>query len=78
MVYDNTETTKGEAIKVLIQRHDAKPIPNHWKELYTIKNDLFGEEKTSVEYHPPKSKLIDEHNIYWLWIFKDGVLPEMI
>lgn len=75
MVFDNTPTTKGDAIKVLIQKHDNLPIIGHWAELQKIKNEIFGEETTAVEYYPAKSKLVDEANIYWLWIFPDGILP---
>jgi len=32
-------------------------------------------ETTAVEYYPAKSELVDEANIYWLWIFPEGVLP---
>lgn len=77
MVYDNTQTDKGIlATKALIQKHDDMPIANHWKELQAIKNEIFGEEVTGIEYYPKQSKLQDLHNIYWLWVFPDGVIPE--
>ena len=34
------------------------------------------EETTAVEYYPAQSELIDDHNIYWLWIFPNDVLPK--
>ena|SRR5579863_6522738 len=76
MVYDNEKTTHGHAINVLIERHDALPIPGHWKEIQTIKNEIFGPETWAVEYYPPESELIDTKNIYWIWIYPPGVLPE--
>lgn len=76
MIYDNAETSHGPAINVLIQRHDALPIPGHWKEIYNIKNEVFGSETWAVEYYPPESELIDNKNIYWIWIYPKGVLPE--
>lgn len=59
----------------MIQKHDDTPIQQHWATIQKIKNEIFGEETTAVEYYPAKSNLIDDHNIYWLWIFPDGALP---
>ena len=33
MVYDHAKTTKGEAIQILVQKHDDTPIVNHWAEM---------------------------------------------
>ena len=75
MVYDNSLVTTGTAIRVMVQKHDDTPIVKHWSEMQSIKNEIFGEETTAVEYYPSKSQLIDDHNIYWFWIFPNGVLP---
>ena len=75
MIQDDTPTTHGAAIKAMVQSHDDLPINRHWAEMQRIKNELFGAEKTGIEYYPPESRLEDIHNIYWLWIFPDGVLP---
>jgi len=75
MIQDNAHTTKGSAICVRVQSHFDKPIPNHWLEMQRIKNELFGKETTAVEYYPAESALEDYHNIYWMWIFPEGVLP---
>lgn len=75
MVYDRSPVSTGFAIQVLVQRHDETPIPNHWSEMQKIKNEIFGPEITAVEYYPPQSKLIDKKNIYWMWIFPEGVMP---
>lgn len=78
MVNDNANTTHGKAIRALVQKHDDSKILNHWQEMQRIKNEIFGEETTAVEFYPAKSKLIDDHNIYWMWIFPRGIIPEMI
>lgn len=78
MVYDHTPVSTGTATRVMIQKHDDTPITGHWKELYKIKNEIFGEETIAIEYYPQKSRLIDDHNIYWFWIFPEGVLPTPI
>lgn len=75
MVYDNSLVTTGTAIRVMVQKHNDTPILNHWYEMQKIKNEIFGEETIAVEYYPAKSQLIDDHNIYWFWIFPDNVLP---
>lgn len=75
MVFDNSPTTKGTAIRVMIQKHDNTPFLKHWSEMQNIKNEIFGEETTAVEYYPAKSQLIDDYNIYWFWIFAEGIIP---
>lgn len=75
MIYDNSPTNKGNAIRVMIQKHNDTPILNHWSEIQKIKNEIFGEEVTAIEYYPAKSQLIDDFNIYWIWIFPQDILP---
>lgn len=75
MIFENTITTKGSATRVLIQRLDDTPILRHWREIQNIKNELFGKETVGIEYYPAESHLLDNHSIYWLWIFPLGVLP---
>jgi hypothetical protein len=77
MIYDNAETTHGRAMQVLIQNHTDTPIVNHWRELQRIKNEIFGPETLAIEYFPPESELVDQHNIYWIFIFDDGVIPKL-
>jgi hypothetical protein len=75
MINDECMTTHGYAIRAMVQKNDDTPILNHWREIQNIKNELFGEEVTAIEYYPAESNLQDLHNIYWLWIYPDGVLP---
>lgn len=75
MIQDDTPTTHGPAIKAMIQTVDDQPIRNHWPEIQKIKNEIFGPECVGIEYYPAESKLINTHNIYWLWIFPPGVIP---
>lgn len=78
MIYDNAKVTTGTATQVLIQKVDNTKILNHWSEIQKIKNEIFGDETTAIEYYPPQSQLINDFNIYWIWIFPDGVLPTPI
>lgn len=78
MVYDLCRTTHGTAIQVLIQSHADEPIKNHWAEIQRIKNELFGNETMAIEYFPAESELVDNHNIYWIFIYPAGVIPKPI
>ena len=76
MIDDNARMTGGiMAIKAMIQRHDDRPIPYHWREMQSIKNELFGSETVAIEYYPAQSRLIDKANIYWLFILPPVSLP---
>lgn len=76
MIGDNFKMTGGiTAIRAMVQRHDDKPIRNHWAEMQSIKNDLFGVEVTAIEYYPSAIQLCDVANIYWLWILPEDSLP---
>jgi len=76
MIYDNSKMTNGiTAIMAMIQRHDNKPLNNHWREIQAIKNEVFGKEVTAIEYYPAEADLINDHNIYWIWILPEGILP---
>jgi len=75
MINDKAKVTTGYAIRAMVQKHDDTPIVNHWSEMQKIKNELFGEKATAVEYYPSVDSLEDNHNIYWMWVFPEGVLP---
>lgn len=53
--------------KIMIRRSDSEPIYS-WQDLFRIKNELFGDEKEAIQFFPKKSELIDQANLYWLWI----------
>lgn len=78
MIDDHSPTTNGTAIRAMIQKTNDTPILNHWSEIQKIKNELFGKEVTAIEYYPKESELVDQHNIYWLWIFPEGTIPTMV
>lgn len=77
-VNDQLPTTHGPAIQVLIQNHTNTPIVNHWREIQRIKNEVFGPEVMAIEYFPAANELIDTHNIYWIFIFPDGMIPKLL
>lgn len=74
-VHDNRMTSHGPAILAHIMRLDGQPVHN-WPELQRVKNEVFGNHATAIEYYPPAREVIDVCNIYWLWIYPDGVIPK--
>lgn len=78
MIMDNAPTTHGNAIRAMVQTVDDKPIQNHWSEMQRIKSEIFGLDTMAIEYYPPSNELVDQHNIYWLWIFPDGIIPKLL
>ena len=75
MVDDKTKTTRGYATRAFIRRNDSQPIEDHWNVIQAIKNQVFGEDVVGVEYYPRNNELVNDHNIYWLFIYPEGVLP---
>lgn len=75
MINDNCPTDKGTAIRAMVQNHTNTPIRNHWAEMQNVKNKIFGEDTVAVEYYPAENELLDDFNIYWMWVFPAGVLP---
>lgn len=61
----------GKGQKALIRRNDSAPI-HKWHDFQRIKNEIFGEESTALEVYPKQSRLIDEANLYWLWVLPEG------
>ena len=43
-----------------------------WSEKQWIKNSLFGNERVAIEVYPSEDRLVDEANMYHLWIFEKG------
>lgn len=43
-----------------------------WAEKQRIKDVLFGRERAAIEVYPRRSKLIDDANMYHLWILPQG------
>lgn len=75
MINDNANTTKGSATLAMVQKLNDTPILNHWKEMQGIKNEIFGSEKIAIEYYPKQKDLIDDKNIYWMWVFDEEQIP---
>lgn len=77
MVNDAARSTKGPVIQAYVSAHNTGRDV-FWKDLQRIKNEVFGEEAVAVQYFPRESKLVDLVNVYWLFVYPAGVLPEPI
>lgn len=65
----------GEIVHLAIRRHDAHPdIP--WAHRQRIKDEIAGSERTAIEVFPAAADLVDEANLYHLWVLPlDRSLP---
>ena len=64
------DTDWGKVEHMCMRNAESKDIP--WAEMQCIKNEIFGEERTAIEVFPPVSELVDEANMYHLWVFAEG------
>jgi hypothetical protein len=58
---------------VSVKRHDRYPIFN-WRDIQTMKNELFGPEHEAVQLFPAESRLVDGANQYHLYVLKEAGL----
>ncbi|OTO02216.1 DUF7694 domain-containing protein [Enterococcus sp. 5B3_DIV0040] len=61
----------GPVLHAAIRNRENTEIS--WCEKQRIKNELFGEEREAIECFPKESELIDEANMYHLWVFPPGI-----
>jgi len=55
---------------IAICRKDGNIVT--WSEKQKIKDELFGKDRTAIEIYPPSNELIDDGNVYHLWVYKRG------
>lgn len=64
------DTEWGKVEHTCIRNTGNTDIP--WRDKQKIKNDLFGREWVAVEVFPAESELVDEANMYHLWVLPEG------
>lgn len=57
------------ATRLLIRRNDSAPVVA-WHDMQRIKNELFGKDAVAIQVFPKADDLVDEFNIYWLWVLE--------
>lgn len=60
------QTTWGKVIHCAIRNDLGTDMT--WKEKQWIKDSLFGEDRVAIEVFPAKDRLVDEANMYHIWI----------
>lgn len=64
-------TEWGEVLHLCV-----RDVPNGrltWAELQWIKDQIAGPERLAVKVYPPQSRLVDEANMYHLWVLPKGM-----
>lgn len=49
----------------------ASQLEPPWRDMQRIKNEICGEEATAVQVMPPASELIDEADMYHMWVLSN-------
>lgn len=71
MFMHSTPSRFGDVQRILIRDNLERPIHN-WQDFQRIKDELFGKESVAIEFYPKRSELIDDANIYHLWVLPEG------
>ncbi len=61
----------GEVEHAAIRNTASTDIP--WAEKQRIKNEIFGEDRVAFEVFPKMDDLIDEANMYHMWVLPKGI-----
>lgn len=61
------EDTNGEEIIHLAIR-TASSLEPPWRDMQRIKNEICGAESTAVSVMPPASELVDDADMYHMWV----------
>lgn len=63
-------TPWGEVVHLAIRNFEGTDIS--WADKQRIKNEIAGERRTAIEVFPDEADLVDEANMYHLWILPEG------
>lgn len=69
-VYEQ-QTEWGLVTHLMVRRHDEGPIRD-WKHMQRIKNEIVGRDRCAVEVYPAESEVVDQANMYHLWVLPEG------
>jgi hypothetical protein len=79
----DVETEWGQVAHLWIRRHDSQPVRS-WSDVQRIKREVLwsGRHRVGVEVYPPDVEVVDQANMYHLWVLPLGfrlpfsLLPE--
>ena len=70
--YRRADTWMGPTRLIMIRAATLTPTKGHsWQDFQRIKNELFGPHVQAVEFYPSTQDLVDQADLYWLWILED-------
>lgn len=61
----------GGITLLMVRRNDAAPMRS-WSDMQRIKNELMGTDRVAVEVYPREEDVVDQANMYHLWVFPEG------
>ena len=64
-------STWGDVVHMWVRRHDGSPIRS-WALMQELKNELVGEDRVAVEVYPAAADVVDDANMYHLWVLPKG------
>lgn len=64
------KTEWGQVIHCCVRNLEGTDIK--WIEKQWIKDSLFGNDRTAIEVYPSYNRLVDEANMYHIWVFEKG------
>lgn len=65
------DTEWGEVTHATISTPNGRDIT--WAEKQSIKNEIFGNETQAIEIFPKESELVDEADMYHIWILPESM-----
>lgn len=68
-VFDNKQILGMNATKAMIRRADSG-TEVFWADLQRIKNEIWGLEAQAIQMFPKESELVDDANLYWIWVIR--------
>lgn len=72
MVMTTTRQTEwGKVLHLIVRRHDLQPVRS-WSTMQRVKNAVAGPDRTAVEVYPAEGELVDDANLYHLWVLPEG------
>lgn len=66
-VFAVLDRTLGNGVRHLAISSLSENRPT-WHEAQRIKDEIAGEDATAVEVYPPRSEIVDDANMYHLWV----------
>lgn len=61
----------GEIVLLMVRRNDEAPVRS-WPDMQRIKNEIVGPERVAVEVYPDQADVVDQANMYHLWVLPKG------